>query len=185
MRGESQWKEPDNFHQGLLACSWYLLQTERKRWTDPDTPGVNFINFQRAVFTLTDSEGAKRLTTWLSFCAFGIFVCKSCYLNIDEIDTWSQSIFIVYYSLTFFLFSKNILLKRLPIFWASLIRTVFLNLFIFKSRLKTIFKVTVSVKKNLFSIVYSAVCFSTQSTNNSRFCLNFVSNISFTYKSSI
>ncbi len=46
------------------------------------TPGVNFINILRAAFTIYNCGSQKRqmtLQTWLSFfCAFRIYVCKSC-----------------------------------------------------------------------------------------------------------
>ncbi len=41
-------------------------------------PGVNFINNLQAAFAHADPKSAKRLTTWLPFCTFGICTCKSC-----------------------------------------------------------------------------------------------------------
>ncbi len=49
--------------------------------------GVNFINVLRTAFTPIGPKSAKR-HCWLDclFCAFGIYVCKSCTWNIDEIE---------------------------------------------------------------------------------------------------
>ncbi len=55
------------------------------------TPVDNFINILQAAFALADPESTKRLTAWLSFCAFGICTPKSCLYNLYEIDPWSQS----------------------------------------------------------------------------------------------
>jgi len=35
-------------------------------------------------------KAQMKLTTWLNFCAFGIFRCKSCSYSIGEIDTRGQ-----------------------------------------------------------------------------------------------
>ncbi len=57
----------------------------------------------------------KRLTTWLSFCAFGIFARKSWLENVDEIDPCchqhqlmllSNAIFLTYYVFTWDYSSK-------------------------------------------------------------------------------
>jgi len=61
--------------------------------------GVNFINVLPTAFMLVDPESAKNYW-WLNciFCAFGIYECKSCTLNVDEIDpripwqSWSKKV---------------------------------------------------------------------------------------------
>jgi len=60
------------------------LLVRRTRMT---STGVNFINVLRTDFTLVGPESVKRY--WrlnCIFCAFGIYECKSCTLNIDEIN---------------------------------------------------------------------------------------------------
>jgi len=46
---------------------------------------------QHSTYSFYACRSQKRQTTlltWLSFCAFGICVRKSCMYNVDEIDTW-------------------------------------------------------------------------------------------------
>jgi len=63
----------------------FLIPSWIKRW-----PGVNFIIVLQTASTRPVHKGTKRLTTWLSFCAFRIWVCKSCSQNADEIDPRCQ-----------------------------------------------------------------------------------------------
>ncbi len=80
------------------------------------TPGVNFINILRTAFVLVDPKGVKRYW-WLNyiFYAFGIYKCKSCTLNIDEIEPRCQ--FRQHFTLTFFcmkvIFCQNITREKL------------------------------------------------------------------------
>ncbi len=49
--------------------------------------GVDFTNFLWAAFTRNNPKSRKQhWRNWLSFCTLGIFVCKSCLLNVDEIE---------------------------------------------------------------------------------------------------
>ncbi len=58
-----------------------VVVEEEQSWAT----GVNFINVLLAAFALADPRSVKRLTTWLSFCAFSICSRKSWSKNIDEI----------------------------------------------------------------------------------------------------
>ncbi len=53
--------------------------------------GVNFINVLCTAFGLVDPKSVKNTAkSSVSFYAFGIYECKSCTWNVDEIDTWAQ-----------------------------------------------------------------------------------------------
>ncbi len=57
------------------------------------TYGLNIINVLHTAFTLVDPKSVKR-HWWLNciFYAFGIYECKSCTSNINDIDTRSLSL---------------------------------------------------------------------------------------------
>ncbi len=57
--------------------------------------GVNFNNVLHTAFMLVGPKSAK-WHGWLDFlfCAFGIYLRKSCMQNVDEIDTWFLTYFL-------------------------------------------------------------------------------------------
>ncbi len=57
------------------------------RFIPPTPPVANFTNVLCQAFTLVDPETVKNtVKSSVSFYAFGICVCKSCTLNVDEIE---------------------------------------------------------------------------------------------------
>jgi len=55
-------------------------------------PRLNFTNIFTHSFYASSSQKRNNSVKWsVSFYAFGIYGCKSCSSNLDEIDTWWQS----------------------------------------------------------------------------------------------
>ncbi len=52
-------------------------------------------NFTRIFYACSSQKCKKIQSSCQSFCTFGIWVCKNCALNVDEIDTWSTKYTIV------------------------------------------------------------------------------------------
>ncbi len=91
--------------QAENSCSKDLRKKCARKMLMKLTAVVNFINVQQAAFACTDPKVHKKLTIWLSFCAFGICGRKSCSYNVEEIDPWCKKMQSFFCTKTFSFFS--------------------------------------------------------------------------------